>query len=356
MAAAAATAAKCIGCAVVSGTLAHRGCTHFNLQPLAAPAATLGALAGLLGYARAWIQGYYLDRQCRASADLRGRVAVVTGGTVGGLGFAAAEILGRMGATVVLTVRSQSKGEEATRRLKLAVGHDRVSFVLVDFASKGSVRKGAAAFLKEHERLDFLVLNAGIGAGPSADVWMTNQVGPFLFTDLLTPLLAETAKKHGDVRVVAVSSGAHKRAWISHANPYEPEGSGAFAGAYGQSKLAQILHMRELQRRLRERPGLEGEQAIRCMAMTPGFALTNIVAGKIPMLLMPLVWLISRSPKTGAQPIKMACVDPDAVGGSYLSNCYVKPSEGRNGCSNELDEWRKLWELCERCVADDRFS
>merc|ERR1712113_1179512 len=111
----------------------------------------------------------------------------------------------------------------------------------------------------------------------SGDVWMANQVGPFLFTKLLTPLLSDTAKSSSDgVRVVAVSSGAHKKAAINYNDPYVVASTSPFGGPYGQSKLAQIMHMRELQRLLREQPGLAGEQAIRCFSMTPGFALTNI--------------------------------------------------------------------------------
>ena len=51
----------------------------------------------------------------RHTEDLTGRTAVVTGGTVGGLGFAAAELLAQMGATVILTCRSEAKAAEAVR-------------------------------------------------------------------------------------------------------------------------------------------------------------------------------------------------------------------------------------------------
>ena len=125
-------------------------------------------------------------------------------------------------------------------------------------------------------------------------------------------------------------------------------------GPYGQSKLAQIMHMRELQRRLREQPALAGEQAVRCISVTPGFALTNIAAGKIPKLAMPLVWLLARSARTGAQVIKMACVDA-VPGGCYLSNCYVKPTEGAGGYSNDPKQWSMLWTLLEKCVDDERY-
>lgn len=314
----------------------------------------LAGLGGFIFYARAWIQGYYFDRPYRSTADLRGRVAVVTGGTVGGLGFAGAGLLAEMGATVILTVRTDAKGKEALERLKHTAGHDRLSYVLVDFRSLASVAAGAKAILDKVDRLDFLVLNAGVGAGKPDDLWMTNQIGPFHFTELLRPSLERTAKSSHDVRVVAVSSGAHKGAAICFESPYEPPKGGLFGGPYGQSKLAQIMHMREMQRRMRaSTPELAGESAVRCMAVTPGFALTNIM--DVPVAARAMAWLIARSPWMGAQVIKMACIDKDVAGGSYLSNCHVKQSEGVNGCSNDPVQWVKLWELCEKCVREARF-
>lgn len=319
------------------------------------PAVMLGTISSFVYYVRVWIQGYYFDRRCMINPDLTGKVAIVTGGTLGGLGFAGARILAELGATVVITVRSEGKGKQAVVELKRAAGHERISFVIIDFMSKKSVRDGAVAILATHARLDMLVLNAGVGSGKPADVWMANQVGPFLFTELLAPLLSSTAKTYGEVRVVAVSSGAHKKAAIQYDDPYNTEDK-LFGGSYGQSKLAQIMHMRELQRRLRTQPGLEGEQAVRCIPVTPGFALTNITAGKIPSAMMPLLWFLSRTPHIGAQVIKMACVDPGVPGGSYLSNCYVKATEGVNGCSNQPGEWLKLWAACEKCLGDDRYA
>ena len=206
------------------------------------------------------------------------------------------------------------------------------------------------------QRLDVLVLNAGIGGtSEPADTWMANHIGPFTFTNLLSPLLESTAKTHGEVRVVAVSSHAHLDAYIDYDKPYDrvktkPDDE----VAYGQSKLAQIMHMRGLQARLRAKPGLSGENAVRCYAVSPGVAFTNIMAF-IPGPFRPLCWVLFRSPEMGAQVIKMASVDKDAPGGSFLSNCYVEQSKGADDCSNKPEEWDKLWALCEKCAADGKY-
>eukprot|EP00929_Paragymnodinium_shiwhaense_P053683 TRINITY_DN26893_c0_g1_i1.p1 TRINITY_DN26893_c0_g1~~TRINITY_DN26893_c0_g1_i1.p1 ORF type:complete len:359 (+),score=65.41 TRINITY_DN26893_c0_g1_i1:101-1177(+) len=348
--------AKGVASAVLGGAVPYLICSKAALAPfIKIPATGLGAAASFIYYARVWIQGYYFDKRCNVTVSLDGKVAVITGGTCGGLGYASAEILAKMGATVVLTVRSKAKGDEAVAALKRSAGHDRISYLVVDFLSKSSVRQGAEAILAAHPRLDILVLNAGTAGGSPADMWMSNQVGPFLFTELLTARLVETARAHDGVRVVAVSSGAHKRAAINYDDPYSTAASDPFGGPYGQSKLAQIMHMREMQRRLREEPGLAGEQAVRCISITPGFALTNLTASKIPRAAMPLVWLLARSAHGGAQAVKMACVDPDVPGGSYISNCYVKQTEGAGNCSNSAEEWKKHWALCETCVQDSRY-
>ena len=52
---------------------------------------------------------------------------------------------------------------------------------------------------------------------------------------------------------------------------------------------------------------------------------------------------------------QMACIDEDTPGGAYLSNCYAKPAEGRDGCANDPAQWAACWALCERCVKEERY-
>jgi hypothetical protein len=236
---------KSVAAAGAGGLAAHFVCsaiglvalqrTSFAALAIHACAVGLASFFGLLCFARVWIQGYYLDNRYDRSLDLTSRVALVTGGTDGGLGFEAAKILAKLGATVIITVRSEAKGNAAVSKLKLACAHDRVSFHCIDFKSAASVTKGAAAVIASIGRLDMLVLNAGVGTGPKPEMWMTNMLGPFLFTNLLTPLLVTTAKAHG-VSICAVSSGAHKSARIAFENVWEPP-----EGAYGQVCENRIL-------------------------------------------------------------------------------------------------------------------
>ena len=43
-------------------------------------------------------------------------------------------------------------------------------------------------------------------------------------------------------------------------------------------------------------------------------------------------------------------------GGSYLSNCYIKPSEGKDGVSLRPDEWERCWETTLQSVKKAEVS
>ena len=72
--------------------------------------------------------------------------------------------------------------------------------------------------------------------------------------------------------------------------------------------------------------------------------------------LLPLVWAVTRTPNLGAQVVAMACFDDALRGGEYLSNCYCKPTEGADGCSNDAAQWARLWALTEAQIASDAYT
>jgi NAD(P)-dependent dehydrogenase (short-subunit alcohol dehydrogenase family) len=383
------TLAKAAGSAIISGYAANQ---LLLLSPVSRPTRILGngiaSFVGLAYFVKFWIQDYYFDWSYNDSRDLTGRTAVVTGGTVDGLGYAAAELMYEQGAKVIITVRTKEKGETAIGKLKAQIpsppDDNRASFVICDFLSESSVRNCAAEIItKSGGGIDFLILNAGIsgqkesktstngtnGAGTedkvksthSAKVWMTNHVGPWIFAKELMPSLIQAAKRNPSEhpRAVWVSSGAHKRAFIDWEDPFYPRLGGLWS--YNQSKLANIMHAREYQKRVRELLRKEKKETkanenldVKCFSLTPGLVWTNILP-RIP-LLYPLFWLICRTPRMGAQVIKMACLDNDLEGGEYMSNCYVKESEGVDGCSNDEELWKRLWELTVKQVEEKEYE
>src|SRR3954453_20944272 len=192
---------------------------------------------------------------------LDGRTVVITGAN-SGIGLAAARALGRAGARVVLAVRDTAKGEQAATTID---GEREVR--RLDLADLGSVRAFADAWDGD---LDVLINNAGVMATPerrTADGFElqigTNHLGPFALTNLLLPRIAD--------RVVTVSSGGHRMGTIRLDDLNWHRGGYQRWRAYGQSKLANLLFMLELQRRL-----AEAGSSVRALAAHPGYAATNL--------------------------------------------------------------------------------
>ena len=180
-----------------------------------------------------------------------GKTALITGAN-SGLGFEAAKVLAGKGAAVTLAVRDTAKGEAAAAAIRAAVPGAELAVAALDLASLASIRSFADAFAGTHGRLDMLINNAGVMAIPrrtTADGFEmqfgTNHLGHFALTGLLLPLLLTTPA----ARIVTVSSGAHMFGKINF-DDLQSERSYSKWGAYGQSKLANLLFAYELQRRL----------------------------------------------------------------------------------------------------------
>jgi len=159
---------------------------------------------------------------------------------------------------IFLASRTPSKAEEAMADIKQAVPDSKVTFLQLDLTSFASIKKAADEFNAKSDRLDILINNAGIMAVPYSLTkenyeiqFGTNHVGHALLTKLLLPTLLKTASQPGaDVRIINLSSEGHNMA---------PRGGIVYdqaaleqhstAARYGQAKLANILHARELQKR-----------------------------------------------------------------------------------------------------------
>ena len=322
---------------------------------------------------RSLINGGVFTQHCKPAQDrLSGAAALITGCTVGGLGVEAAVDMLKAGCSLcIITCRSEAKAAEAVEhiliRAPLAPNVRLVPLVL-DLSSMASVRAAAERVLAITPHLHILVLNAGLAVplgGPSVsteEMWAANHVAQWLLTEELRPALCEAARRRTEApvgcRIVAVSSEEHAQSVIAYDDPWASD------NPYGQSKLAQIMHMRELQRRMRQEPGLAGEGAdavVRCLAVTPGLALTNIFRKNLVgwyALWWPLAWLVGRSASDGAQVIKHAWADDAVAGGDYLLNCRPRVATGKDGCAGDPSAWLKLWELSAKCAAeavDGRF-
>ncbi|KAG7091950.1 hypothetical protein E1B28_008340 [Marasmius oreades] len=153
--------------------------------------------------------------------DLKGKVAVVTGGSRGN-GYATVKHLARAGAKVYLGCRNDKQAKEAMEYLRwegLGPGFGQVVWLDLDLSSPKRAKAAAEEVIRRERRLDILVNNAGVcsgkfrgGDGALSTMATINYLSPFAFTRTLLPLLAATALNdfHSDVRIVNVVSASHK--------------------------------------------------------------------------------------------------------------------------------------------------
>lgn len=247
-----------------------------------------------------------------------GRTALVTGAN-SGLGYATSLALARQGARVLLACRDLVRGGSALARLRGEVPTAQAELVQLDLASLASVRAAAAQVRDRVPALDLLVDNAGVMAidrqltedGFERQLG-TNHLGHFALTGLLLPtLLAAPAP-----RVVVVSSTAHKAGRID-LDDLMGERRYTRWGAYGQSKLANLLFARELHRRATEK-GLP----LLVASAHPGYAATNLQSGQGSFLLEAAMkvgnLVLGQSERSGAWPQLYAATMPDVQGDDYF--------------------------------------
>lgn len=244
--------------------------------------------------------------------DQSGRTAIVTGANTG-LGLETARMLALKGARVVLACRNLDKGKAALARIESEQPRGSVSLAELDLGDLDSVTAFAADFAAAHERLDLLINNAGVMVPPLSRTkqgfelqFGTNHLGHFALTGRLMPLLLRTP----DARVVSVSSMAQRAGRINFDDLNWERRAYNKWGAYGQSKLANMIFALELQRRL-----VASGSQLRSIAAHPGYTATDLQrTSGIARLMNPI---FAMKPADGALPTLRAATDPAAAGGTY---------------------------------------
>jgi NAD(P)-dependent dehydrogenase (short-subunit alcohol dehydrogenase family) len=285
--------------------------------------------------------------------DLTGKVIIVTGAN-SGIGKETALALASMGATVVMTARNATKGEQARTEVVDRSGSDRVVLGILDLASFASIRTFAAWFLDEFDRLDVLVNNAGLMVDTrqeTADgfelMFGTNHLGHFLLTDLLRQRLVDSAP----ARVIVLSSVAHRWAFKG-LDRDDLQGTVRFGGGrnYGLSKLANAQFARELARQLQG-------TGVTVFAVHPGSIYSGFGVdgdtGALSWWITTFGRYVLRSPKTGAKTTVMLASSTKpkvtARSGAYWSHGRRWPASRH---ARNADDARWLWEESARLIAE----
>ncbi|MFG3644546.1 SDR family NAD(P)-dependent oxidoreductase [Micromonospora sp. NPDC047762] len=276
-----------------------------------------------------------------------GRVAVVTGANTG-LGFETARRLAERGASVVLAVRDTGKGKSAAARI-----NGDVSVRELDLTSLESVRAAAAGLRATHPRIDLLINNAGVMYTPKQSTrdgfemqFGTNHLGHFAFTGLVLDLLLPVPGS----RVVTVSSVGHRIRAAIHFDDLQFERSYSRVGAYGQSKLANLMFTYELQRRL------TAHGTTVAVAAHPGVSNTELVRNAPAAVRRPITWLapvITQPATAGALPTLRAATDPSVLGGQYYGPDGLGEARGyprlvtSSPDSYDVSVQQRLWDVSE---------
>ncbi|KAI5922171.1 hypothetical protein F4810DRAFT_298490 [Camillea tinctor] len=211
-------------------------------------------------------------------ADLSNKVYLVTGANTG-VGKEVARILYSKNAVVWIAARNEEKGQNAIKDIKEAYPSStgRLEFLHLDLSDLATIKASAGKFLAKEKRLDVLFNNAGVMFPPhgsrSAQGYElqlgTNNLGHYLFTQLLTPVMIETAKvaPKDSVRVLWVASSAAE--WLIPVaggvdlDNLDYKRDTFYAFKYGMSKAGNYYHSTEYARRHRD-------DGIVSVAMNPG--------------------------------------------------------------------------------------
>jgi len=272
-----------------------------------------------------------------------GRTFLVTGANTG-IGFELARVLAGKGARVLLACRDKARADEAMRR----IGGGDIAHLPLDLADLDSVRAAAAIAARE-PRLDGVIANAGVMFPPLTRTaqghelqWGVNHLGHFALTGLLLGKLAVTP----GARVVVTSSLAHLRGDIQW-DDLDAHKRYSKTGRYSDSKLANLLHVAELDRRLRA----DGSP-VSAIGCHPGIAGTDLGrhTGPMKVFFKPVSALFNTALQ-GAWPALQAACDPNAEPGGYYGPTQWRESRGVSGPARRSDAARdpelarRLWDV-----------
>uniref|UniRef100_A0A061S982 Forever young oxidoreductase n=2 Tax=Tetraselmis sp. GSL018 TaxID=582737 RepID=A0A061S982_9CHLO len=272
-----------------------------------------------------------------------GTTVVITGPT-SGIGTETAAEFARRGCRVILACRSPERGADLKERIEAEAkicGTSRplVEVMQLDLASLDSVRAFCDRWEKSQRPLHILVNNAGVfamGAPRSTtrdgqELHLgTNYLAAFLLTMRLLPSLrkgGEELRGSGrEARVVMVSSKLHEIGTIHTADP-QLSRSYSSAAAYGQSKLAQVMFVAELRRRIPE------GWNVGCYSVHPGNVMTEVVRTlprvvqrgyRLVMRTFLLTWAQGARATLFAATDSAAKLAGEATHGYFDSDCSAK--------------------------------
>lgn len=361
----------------VGGVLARLemgGAVHAEL------AAAVAAVAGILHVRKTNIEGppaIAADQMI----DLKGKVVVVTGASIGGIGCDTALAFARKGAKVVLCLRNEEKAKKACELIKRESHNTDISYELLDLASLDSVVNCAQQLGKALPRVDILVNNAGLmlpnyvaSKDGIESTIQVNCLSTHLFALLLVPKLRASVLPCA--RIINVSSSVHKAyhnfGELNLDRMIDDESGFGLFSSYSRSKFCLLALSHELNRQLAtgaleedknellERlvsSGLyekaSGETPIVVNSVMPGCIATSI-SQNMPKWAQighhTIVALLLKNCEQGARSTVYVATAKhlEAVGGKYFEHCTVVPGHSH---ANDPSIRAKVWTWANKVLA-----
>nr|CDJ80946.1 Short-chain dehydrogenase reductase SDR domain containing protein [Haemonchus contortus] len=277
------------------------------------------------------VRRYFKGAQFNERVSAKGLVAVVTGAN-SGIGLETVRGLNLAKAKVYMLCRNEERGAEA--KIKLAqMGCDATRLINIrcDLADFSSIRECADEILKDEDKIDILICNAGVMFYPRYEktvdghemTWQSNHLGHFLLTHLLLPAMEKAPK----ARIIIVSSNLHRKSKSLDLATIDDKKKFGLFDPYNRSKLANVMHARGLSRRL-HRLGIHN---VTVNSLHPGAVNSNL-ARSTPLLetplrqiTAPLRWFFLKTDRDGAQTSLYLALSKkvDGISGKYFADCKL---------------------------------
>ncbi|ONK63991.1 uncharacterized protein A4U43_C07F20990 [Asparagus officinalis] len=293
---------------------------------------------------------YSTAEQVTQGLDGSGLTAIVTGAS-SGIGTETARVLAMRGVHIIMAVRNLTAGYSVSDSIVKEIPTAKIDVMELDLTSMASVRKFASEFTAQNHPLNILINNAGVMACPFALSkdgielqFATNHVGHFLLTHLLLENMKDTARKSKiEGRIVNVSSEGHRFAYSEGVRFDKINDQSQYNSlyAYGQSKLANILHANELCRRFKEE-----EVDVTANSLHPGSIITNLLRyhSIIDVLSRTVGRLVLKNTQQGAATTCYIALHPQVKGvsGKYFSDSNIAEPSAK---AKDTELAKKLWDF-----------